>query len=277
MKVSRRKFLDLGIKSAFLISAGNSIQALGADRHFSNRNSQTILRFAVASDCHYGQPDVKFDQFHTEMVDWLNLEKDQNSLDFTFINGDLVHDDPKWVPEVKAHLNRLKTPWYVSRGNHDKMTPEAWENAWDMPLNYSFTKNNSAFLVLDTSNEKGEYVTGQNLEWTAKELKKLSSYKTLMVFMHIPPFNWPNGKPAPELVELFDKQANLKAVFHGHDHDMDGYKENNGKHYFFDSHVAGSWGTAYRGYRIVEIADTEEVITYQVNPAEKKTVNTLKI
>ncbi|HCN84012.1 MAG TPA: transcriptional regulator [Sphingobacteriaceae bacterium] len=277
MKVSRRKFLDLGIKSAFLIRAGNSIQALGADRHFSKNNSQTILRFAIASDGHYGQPDVKYEQFHTEMINWLNIEKDQNSLDFTFINGDLVHDEPKWAPELKGHFNELKTPWYVSRGNHDKMDSVAWEKAWDMPLNYSFIKNNSAFLVLDTANEKGEYICS-DVEWTAKELKKLSSFKQLFVFMHITPFSWTaNGKPCPQIVELFDKQANLKAVFHGHDHDQDGFKEHNGKYYFFDSHIAGNWGTSYRGYRIVEVSDAGEIITYQVNPAEKKTVNTSRI
>lgn len=92
--------------------------------------------------------------------------------------------------------------------------------------------------------------------------------------MHITPFNWTKGGlPCPELVEMFDKQANLKAVFHGHDHDQDDVKENNGKFYFFDSHIAGNWGTAYRGYRVVEALKSGEILTYQMNPANEEKVN----
>ena len=211
------------------------------------------------------------------MIDWLNEEKDQNSLDFTFLNGDLIHNDPKWAAELRPHFDKLQMPWYVSRGNHDRMDPAGWQKAWGVPLNYSFVKNNAAFLVLDTCNEKGEYIC-PDLNWTANELKKLSIHKHLFVFMHITPFKWTvNGIPCPELTELFDKQANLKAIFHGHDHDQDGFKKNNGKYYFFDSHIGGSWGTKYRGYRVVELSDAGEIITYQVNPAEKKTVNSLQI
>ena len=277
MKVTRRKFLNLGAKSVFIISAGSAIQAFPAEPYFSGKKANTVLRFAIASDGHYGQPGVKYEQFHSEMMVWLNTEKDRNTLDFTVINGDLIHDDPKWTSELKTHFDKLKMPWYVSRGNHDRMDPASWQKAWGVPLNYSFVKNNTAFLVLDTSNEKGEYIC-PDLDWTVNELKKLSSYKQLFVFMHITPFKWTtHGIPCPQITALFDKQANLKAIFHGHDHDQDSFKKNNGKYYFFDSHIGGSWGTNYRGYRIVELSDSGEIITYQVNPAEKKMVNTLNI
>jgi len=38
--------------------------------------------------------------------------------------------------------------------------------------------------------------------------------------------------------------------------------------YFFDSHVGGSWG-ALKGYRIVEVDDKHNMLTFQVD-AEKK-------
>jgi hypothetical protein len=66
---------------------------------------------------------------------------------------------------------------------------------------------------------------------------------------------------------LFQKHPNVKAVFHGHDHDQDNVKEHKGKHYFFDSHIGGSWGTDYRGYRVVEVLKDGSVISYQMNPA----------
>jgi 3',5'-cyclic-AMP phosphodiesterase len=58
---------------------------------------------------------------------------------------------------------------------------------------------------------------------------------------------------------------------------MDDVKINNGKHYFFDSHIASNWGTEYRGYRIVELTESGEVIIYQMNPATQTKVNTNSI
>jgi hypothetical protein len=96
--------------------------------------------------------------------------------------------------------------------------------------------------------------------------------------MHITPFNWTKGGlSCPEIAELFSRQENLKAVFHGHDHDQDNVKEYKRKYFFFDSHIAGNWGTIYRGYRIVEILKDGTIITYQMNPINEKTVNTKEI
>jgi hypothetical protein len=72
---------------------------------------------------------------------------------------------------------------------------------------------------------------------------------------------------------MFNKQNNLKAVFHGHDHDQDNVKENEGRFYFFDSHVSGNWGTKYRGYRVLEIMNNGDIVTYQMNPANSEKIN----
>jgi Icc protein len=96
--------------------------------------------------------------------------------------------------------------------------------------------------------------------------------------MHITPVKWTeNAIACPEIVQLFDAQKNLKAIFHGHDHDQDNVKVNNGKHYFFDSHIGGSWGTNYRGYRVVEVLKSGEILTYQVNPVTTERVNSNRI
>jgi hypothetical protein len=92
--------------------------------------------------------------------------------------------------------------------------------------------------------------------------------------MHITPFKWTdNGIDCPELIRLFQKHPNVKAVFHGHDHDQDNVKEHKGISYFFDSHIGGSWGTEYRGYRVVEVLKEGSVLSYQMNPAAGKVVN----
>lgn len=92
--------------------------------------------------------------------------------------------------------------------------------------------------------------------------------------MHITPFSWTkSGLPCPVIAELFAKQPNVKAVFHGHDHDQDDVKENNGKYYFFDSHIGGNWSTEYHGYRIIEILKNGDILTYQMNPSLNVKVN----
>ena len=51
------------------------------------------MRFIVASDGHYGQPNTDFKTFHTDLIGWVNREKLQKGVDFLFFNGDLIHED----------------------------------------------------------------------------------------------------------------------------------------------------------------------------------------
>ena len=69
-----------------------------------------------------------------------------------------------------------------------------------------------------------------------------------------------------EVSSLLETTPNVAAVFHGHDHDVDGCIYSNERAYLFDGHIGGDWGTNYRGYRIVEIDRQGNVGTYQCNP-----------
>ncbi len=274
MSISRRNFLGLTLKGVLVIGAGNTLQSFAAATFEMPAKKDVLLRFALVSDGHYGQPDTDYDTHHGRMIDWVNKEKTGRGVDFTIFNGDTIHNGPAFLPQVKTKWEGLKTPLYVSRGNHDMVTAEAWEKVWGMPLNYTFVKGkDTAFIVLDTANEKGEYIC-PDIAWAKEQLDKFKDKKHLFVVMHITPFKWTGGgNPCPELVELFNKQANLKGVFHGHDHDQDAVKENEGKYYFFDSHIAGNWGTEYRGYRIVEVLKSGEILTYQMDGAKEVRVN----
>jgi len=273
MSLSRREFLGLTAKSAFIIGLGNSLQSFSSLNFHLPSKDELTLRFAIVSDGHYGQPGTQYESLHDSMVSWLIKEKEQMGLAFTVINGDLFHDDPIFLPEIKKKCDGLGMPYYVSHGNHDKIKEEDWEKTWNIPWHYSFTQEDAGFLILNTSDAAGNYIY-PDLDWTKKELAKYASKKQVFVFMHITPFKWTGGGvECPELVDLFTKQDNLKAIFHGHDHDQDNVKVNMGKSYFFDSHIAGSWGTPYRGYRIIEILKTGEVLTYQMNPSLKQEVN----
>ena len=54
-----------------------------------------------------------------------------------------------------------------------------------------------------------------------------------------------------------------------HDHDQDDMKVTEGIPFLFDSHIGGNWGTAYKGFRMVEIMDDNTVATYILNPDAK--------
>ncbi|MBS1600097.1 MAG: metallophosphoesterase [Bacteroidetes bacterium] len=277
MGLTRKEFLGLTLKSVFVIGAGNSLQSFVPRNFKLPPKDQIKLRFALASDGHYGQPDTNFAFHHDNMVGWLNKEKESRGVDFSVINGDLFHNDSSFLPEIKKKWDELKMPYYVSHGNHDNVANEIWEKTWANPLYHSFEKNDSGFIILNTANEKGDYIC-PDIEWTKKHLELYQSKKHLFVFMHITPFKWTKGGiDCPAIVELFDKQSNLRGIFHGHDHDIDGMKENKGKYYFFDAHIAGNWGTEYRGYRIVEVLENGEILSYQMDGAKDEKINSTKL
>ena len=270
--MKRSEFLKYASTVIILAANGDILRASQLDpAEWAKRKVK--LRFVVASDGHYGQPDTAYDLHHDEMIGWLNAEHTNRGVDFTMINGDLYHDDVQYLSQVKSKFNKLLMPYHVSHGNHDKTSEAHWSEVWNTPWHYAFEKQDAGFIVLNTANEKGDYIC-PDPAWTKDQLEKYRDKKHLFVFMHITPFKWTDGGlPCPEIVSLFNTQQNLKAVFHGHDHNMDNVKESGGKFYFFDSHIAGNWGTDYRGYRIVEILKSGDVVTYQMNPATNSKVN----
>lgn len=260
-----------------LIGAGNTLQAFAATDFRLPRKEDVVLRFALVSDGHYGQANTPFEQHHAQMAGLLNELHKERKLDFSVVNGDLFHDNPDFFPAVKTAWDKLLMPYYVTHGNHDKVPETNWQQSFGYGWHHDFTVGDTAFLILNTADVGGKYVC-PDMTWTAQKLGQYAKHKRLFVFMHITPFKWTdNGIDCPELQALFAKQENLVAVFHGHDHDQDGVKEKSNKHYFFDGHVGGNWGTAYHGYRVVEVLKTGEVLTWQVNPDQKEPVNSTRV
>lgn len=271
--LSRRKFIEYSIKSVVVIGAGNMLQSFDSHDFRLPPKRKVLLRFALASDGHFGQPNTPFEVNHTEMVGWLNGEVPKRGLQFSVINGDIFHDNIDFLAPAKKKWDELSMPYYVTHGNHDHASAETWEKTWQIPLHHAFEMGDTAFLILNTADESGKYIC-PDLDWAREKLQQYQAKKHLFVFMHITPVKWTkNAIECPELVELFTRQTNLRGVFHGHDHDQDDRKEQGGKHYFFDSHIAGNWGTPYRGYRIVEVLKDGNILTYQVNPAVQQPVN----
>jgi 3',5'-cyclic-AMP phosphodiesterase len=275
--MKRRDFIKHSLQSFALLSGTQAFAAITPQRHHFLTRDKIKLRFAIASDGHYGQPETEYERFHDEIIWWINNEHKKIKLNFTVFNGDLIHDDRSFLGHVKKKYDLLQMPYYVSRGNHDRCDRDHWQEQWGTPTNHSFLMGDNAFLILDTSNENGDYLC-PDMDWVKEAFARYQSTPNLFVFMHITPKKWTGaGIDCGEVTDLFAKQENLRAVFHGHDHNEDNVKESGGKPYFFDSHIGGNWGTEYRGYRIVEITNKNDIITYQMNPQSNKPVNTNRL
>lgn len=278
---NRRLFIKgsiAGVALAGLSPLSDAFSASNFDHEPSARKSSK-LRFAIASDAHYGQPGTEYKKYQEEFVSWMNNAHDLNPLDFVIINGDLVHDRPELLAELKReYYDKLNVPFYALPGNHDHADAAIWKNVFGYEDNYSFQKNGVGFVLANTSNTKGTYLCPDNT-FIKNELEKFSLLKTVFIVLHIPPHFWVPESPFVECADtlkLLHSYKNVKAVFHGHDHSLDSVFYTNKLPHFFDSHIGGNWGTSYRGYRIVEIGEDDKINTYQVNATKNPKLNETK-
>ncbi|MCD0488345.1 metallophosphoesterase [Pedobacter sp. MC2016-14] len=279
---NRRFFIKSSLASVLLagISPAVSALALAEQATLPGATGKIKLRFAIASDGHYGQPGTDYKKDHENIVRWLNEAHEQNPLNFVIINGDLVHDRPDLLMEVKNnYYDKLKVPFYALPGNHDHADTARWKAVFGYEDNFSFENNGVGFVLANTSNTVGKYLSPDN-DFIRTALERFKALKTVFVVLHIPPHLWVPENPfvdAPQTVALLHSYANVKAVFHGHDHSLDAVFYTDKLPHFFDAHIGGSWGTTYRGYRIVEVDEEDKISTYQVNASKNPTLNATKL
>lgn len=251
-------------------------------------DSKIKLRFAVASDLHYGQRNTPFEKMADELVGWINKEKAGKGLDGLFLNGDLVNDTaPGLVSLRDKHLANLKVPYYCIKGNHDYVDEtsgspsESWEKVWGYPSNHTVKIGDFVFVMADTSvPAKSNVYLAADREWLKGQFEAHKEAPSIFVMIHIQQRKhkvdgWPQHgvhdkeqiPKAEAVMELLESTPNVRAVFHGHNHNETGVYVSGDRRYFFDSHAGGSWG-AKRGYRIVEIYDDNKAVTYQMNAEE---------
>jgi predicted phosphodiesterase len=274
-QISRRQFVkNISFASAFFMGGG--FQSLSS-QDVDALKDQVKMRFAVASDAHYGQPNTPYEAMMDTIIDKINLFHGSNPLDFCVMNGDIVHDEKSFLAQAKQKIDGLKVPYFVTRGNHDKCSSDYWEQVWNMPLNHQKIVKNSLVLLGDTSNEQGTYVS-PDLAWLEAQLEANKKRKNIFLFLHITQAKWTkNGIETPAFFELIKKYSNIRAVFHGHEHDQDGVQMIGKLPFLFDSHIGGSWGTPHKGFRVVELLNSGTVITYLMDPTVKKNELTYSI
>jgi hypothetical protein len=266
--MKRSKFIKLTVPAFLLLANGKIIKA--SDFFLSDNESRKVkLRFAVASDGHYGQPGTPYENFFSTIVDRINSTHAESPFKFCVINGDIIHDDKKFLPAAKKALDNLVMPYYVSQGNHDHATADEWQAIWNLPVNYDFRTGENSFLIGTTSNEEGTYLC-PDIDWFTQKLAAHQSQKNIFIFIHINPGKLSKfAVDCPELFNLFAQHKNIRAVFNGHDHDEEGIKIKNDIPFIYDAHFGGNWGTSYRGFRVVELLNDNSVRTFILNPFEK--------
>ncbi|MFB9863598.1 metallophosphoesterase family protein [Rufibacter immobilis] len=106
----------------------------------------------------------------------------------------------------------------------------------------------------------------------AQKLEQYKQAKNIFIFLHITPVKWTSGAvDCPEFQQLLLKYPNVRAVFNGHDHEQDSIKLLENKiPFMFDGHIGGSWGTYYKGFRVVELKEDNSLVTYLMDPLQKK-------
>lgn len=277
---NRRLFIKHSIAGLAVASLPTLSKAAELTAATPSSLANVNLRFAIISDGHYGQAGTEYKKFHQDMVGWLNQAHAHRPLDFVIINGDLVHDQPHLLAEVKSnYYDKFKFPFYAVPGNHDHADTATWKSVFGYEDNFSFEKKGVGFVLANTSNTEGKYLCPNN-DFIRKKLDQFSFLKTVFVVLHIPPHLWmPDNVfvECPETIDLLHQYANVKAVFHGHDHSLDSVFYTKKLPHFFDSHIGGNWGTTYRGYRIVEVGDDHQIQTQQINASANPTLNQTKI
>lgn len=264
--MKRKDFIKITGPALLLLANGRWFKANG---NILSPQRKILFRFVVASDGHYGQKDTDYERYFATFVKRVNEEHRKQGFAFCMFNGDIIHDDDSFFTPAKAALDELLPKYYVTLGNHDHATPERWESVWKLPLNYDFEMMDTAFIAATTSNEKGEYIC-PDTTWIGQRLEHYKHHKRVFLFLHINPAKLTdNGIDCPDLLHMLSGYRNVRAVFNGHDHHQDGIKTANGVSFIFDAHIGSNWGTAYRGFRIVEIMEDDSILTYIMNPSEK--------
>ncbi len=96
--------------------------------------------------------------------------------------------------QAKQKLDQLTMPYYVTKGNHDMVSDDYWKEVWGVPVNYEKSFKKNTFLMLTTSNEKGEYLS-PDLDLAEKQTG--SNIKNKRTFSCSFTFRNTNGPPTP--------------------------------------------------------------------------------
>lgn len=194
-------------------------------KHWNQENLDKIkgitiepLTFAVLGD----------NRDHPEVFGRVLKKVDQDSsLTFAIHLGDMVHraDLEQYDVFFKEVRQNLHKPVLTVIGNHELYGEGGLELYHEIfgPDDYAFPIKQNYFIVLNDAAQEG--LRGEQFRWLEGELQKSQTYKTRLVFLHIPLYDPRDGekphslKPeeAAQLLAMF-KKYKVTHVFAAHIH-----------------------------------------------------------
>jgi predicted phosphodiesterase len=228
-------------------------------------------RFAVFGDVKEGS------QVMEKIV--AEVETDGN-YDFAACTGDMVTGATESYYEVFSQcalLNLRKTPLIFIPGNHDVGSEAArttlYEKHFGAPF-YKFSIGKTLFVIIDNATSgafDGQY------KWLETTLKsERAKYDTLIVFMHMPPLDLRGGlmwhamprENGDKLLALL-KEYNTAAIFCGHIHAYEEWKENG-----IPTYVTGGGGADLvdpnAKFHFLEVVIRDGKVSVTVHPVAEK-------
>ncbi len=199
------------------------------------------LQFAVISDLWGGYRPGVFE----DAVKKIELLQPQ----FVMSVGDLISGatfdslilEKEWN-EFNANVNRLTMPFFYVPGNHD--IGNSWmEKEWKRRFTttyYSFVHNNALFLCLNTQDGGSTGINAEQISYFKDVIAKNSDVRWTFVFMHIPVWQWEDGKMGGyAAIESALKGRNY-TLFSGHHHTYSKTIKEGNNHYALGTTGGGS-------------------------------------
>jgi 3',5'-cyclic-AMP phosphodiesterase len=201
------------------------------------KNTATCI-IAQISDFHVGRT-IAFPSGSVELYNQLlktvsSLNRLDPQPDLVMVTGDLVnHRREQDYRQVKEALDRIRAPYRIAAGNHDRRK-SLIEVFSDHPylaedgefIHYTVEELPLRIIVLDTLEPGTHYglLCDRRLQWLDERLAEQPKRPTMIV-MHHPPFS--TGMPYPDslglrgkegLAEVLKKHHHIEAVTSGHTH-----------------------------------------------------------
>ncbi|HOX28224.1 MAG TPA: metallophosphoesterase [bacterium] len=240
--------LDCDSVYDFQISRAGAVIYKSSFRTLKRPRGDFNFRFATINDIHIGEeiygliflpgmkwppltPGLKLDidgapfwQYSNEaVIEELNALE----LDFVIVKGDLITDHTeKNIITAKEMLDKLKHPYYILRGNHDRaggLPEDYFMKHFELDERWcSFEHKGYGFLLLDNINPKNGNTafSKRQIDWFESEMIRMKDLP-VFVYMHNPPMRMIERSfvnRVDEFLSIIDAHPMVEGVFYGHSH-----------------------------------------------------------
>ncbi len=296
---SRRRFVYISLPAGYEIPTNRSGTALFYKSIRPEENGEMSVEFKLnklgVNDARHAfflmaDPQTKdredMGKLHAEAVpDIKNMARELSSVPLFGVScGDIMYDSLQFFPEYERAVSKMGIPCFQVVGNHD-VDETAWTDEASVetfqsyfgPAYYSFNRGEIHYIVLDDVFWFGRYmgyIDRLQLDWLENDLSFVEKETTVVVFVHIPPYNRNHirhGKKHPENAVVVTNRALLydllepfeALIICGHLHQSEYLKDQNAEIHICGA-LCGAWWTGPvcgdgtpMGYSVYEVNGSE--------------------